>query len=88
MINCFQHSVSILGAIAGGILTGGIWYAVGLPEQYILDCPGFTHCGLLLFCNPGQQISWVDDNIRGRKLTAYPSSGIWYQFPAWRKPCR
>jgi hypothetical protein len=27
--------VSILGAAAGGIVTGGLWYAVGLPEQYI-----------------------------------------------------
>ena len=31
-----RWAVSILGAIAGGILTGGFWYAVGLPEQYIL----------------------------------------------------
>ncbi|MBC8379014.1 MAG: hypothetical protein H8E62_07565 [Planctomycetes bacterium] len=27
--------VSILGAAAGGILTGGIWYACGLPQMYI-----------------------------------------------------
>lgn len=27
--------VSVLGAAAGGILTGGLWYAAGLPEQYI-----------------------------------------------------
>jgi hypothetical protein len=30
-----RWAVSILGATAGGILTGGIWYACGLPEQYI-----------------------------------------------------
>ncbi|KPK41966.1 MAG: hypothetical protein AMJ65_08365, partial [Phycisphaerae bacterium SG8_4] len=30
-----RWAVSILGAAAGGILTGGIWYACGLPEQYI-----------------------------------------------------
>ena len=30
-----RWAVSILGAVAGGILTGGIWYACGLPEQYI-----------------------------------------------------
>lgn len=27
--------VSILGAIAGGIVTGGLWYAADLPQQYI-----------------------------------------------------
>ncbi len=32
----FMHwAVSILGATAGGIITGCIWYAVGLPQQYI-----------------------------------------------------
>lgn len=27
--------VSLLGAVAGAIVTGGIWYAVGLPSEYI-----------------------------------------------------
>jgi hypothetical protein len=32
----FMHwAVSILGAVAGGIITGCIWYAVGFPEQYL-----------------------------------------------------
>jgi len=30
-----KWSVCILGALAGGILTGGLWYAFGLPEMYI-----------------------------------------------------
>ena len=30
-----RWGVSILGAAAGGILAGGIWYAFKLPEQYI-----------------------------------------------------
>ncbi|MHC4703240.1 MAG: hypothetical protein ACYTFQ_21965 [Planctomycetota bacterium] len=30
-----RWAVSILGAAAGGILTSGIWYAVGLPERYM-----------------------------------------------------
>ena len=30
-----RWAVSILGAVAGGILTSGIWYACGLPEKYI-----------------------------------------------------
>jgi len=30
-----RWAVSILGAVAGGVLTAGIWYACGLTEQYI-----------------------------------------------------
>ena len=30
-----KWAVCILGAIAGGILTGGLWYAFELPEMYI-----------------------------------------------------
>jgi hypothetical protein len=30
-----RWAVSILGAIAGGILTSGIWYAFELPEKYM-----------------------------------------------------
>jgi len=34
-IPLMRWSVSILGAVAGGIITSGIWYACALPEQYI-----------------------------------------------------
>ncbi|HUT28895.1 MAG TPA: hypothetical protein VMX13_03800 [Sedimentisphaerales bacterium] len=30
-----RWAVSILGAIAGGLLTSGVWYAAGLTEKYI-----------------------------------------------------
>ncbi|MDH4239423.1 MAG: hypothetical protein OEW48_07660 [Phycisphaerae bacterium] len=30
-----RWGVSALGAVAGGILTGGIWYACALPDKYI-----------------------------------------------------
>ena len=30
-----RWAVCVLGAVAGGILTSGIWYACGLPERYI-----------------------------------------------------
>lgn len=30
-----RWAVSILGAVSGGILTSGVWYAVGLPERYM-----------------------------------------------------
>jgi hypothetical protein len=34
-IPLMHWAVSALGAVAGGILTSCIWYAVGLPSQYI-----------------------------------------------------
>jgi hypothetical protein len=30
-----RWGVSALGAVAGGILTGGVWYAFALPDKYI-----------------------------------------------------
>lgn len=30
-----KWGISVLGAIAGGVLTGAVWYAFGLPELYI-----------------------------------------------------
>jgi hypothetical protein len=34
-IPLMRWSICLLGAVAGGILTAGIWYACGLTEQYI-----------------------------------------------------
>ena len=34
-IPLMRWAVSVLGAVAGGIITSGIWYACELPEQYI-----------------------------------------------------
>jgi hypothetical protein len=34
-IPLMRWGVSILGAVAGGVLTSGAWLAIGLPEQYI-----------------------------------------------------
>ena len=34
-IPLMRYAVSILGAVAGGVLTAGIWYALHLPELYI-----------------------------------------------------
>ncbi len=34
-IPLMRWAVSILGAAAGGVLTAGLWYALGLTEQYI-----------------------------------------------------
>jgi len=35
-IPLMKWAVSLLGAIAGGILTGGLWYAFELPGKYII----------------------------------------------------
>jgi len=34
-IPLMKWAVSLLGAVAGGIITSGIWYACGLPDQYL-----------------------------------------------------
>jgi len=34
-VSLMRWGVSVLGAAAGGIITGGAWLASGLPEQYI-----------------------------------------------------
>ena len=34
-IPLMRWAVSFLGAVAGGIITSGVWFACGLPEQYI-----------------------------------------------------
>lgn len=34
-IPLMHWAVSALGAVAGGIITGCLWYAIGLPQQYI-----------------------------------------------------
>ena len=47
-----RWGISALGAVAGAILTGGIWYAVGLPEQYIL-------AGALVGVIAGGMISFI-----------------------------
>jgi hypothetical protein len=47
-----RWAVSLLGAVSGGILTGGIWYAVGLPERYML-------AGALIGIVAGGMISFI-----------------------------
>ncbi|MHC4074058.1 MAG: hypothetical protein ACYTGS_18835 [Planctomycetota bacterium] len=46
-----RWAVCVLGAVAGGILTSGIWYACGLPEQYIWagGLIGFVGGGMISF---------------------------------------
>jgi hypothetical protein len=34
-IPLMKWAVSLLGAVSGGIITGGLWFAFGLPQHYI-----------------------------------------------------
>jgi hypothetical protein len=47
-----RWAVSALGAVAGGILSGGLWYAFELPEKYIL-------AGALIGIVAGGMISFI-----------------------------
>ena len=51
-IPLMRWAVSLLGAIAGGIITSGLWYAFGLPERYIL-------AGALIGIIAGGMISFI-----------------------------
>ena len=47
-----QWGISLLGAIAGGVLATGLWYAVSLPERYVL-------AGSLIGIVAGGMISFI-----------------------------
>jgi hypothetical protein len=51
-IPLMRWAVSLLGAIAGGIITSGIWYALELPERYM---PAGTLIGIIA----GGMISFI-----------------------------
>lgn len=51
-IPLMKWCVSILGAAAGGAVTGGIWYALGLPLDYIL-------AGIIIGVVAGGLISFI-----------------------------
>ena len=82
-IPLMRWAVSILGAIAGGILTSGIWYASGLPEQYIW-------AGALIGMVAGGMISFIVfkvavilfSSLSGACLIVVGSLAILYMHPA------
>jgi len=78
-----RWAVSILGAIAGGILTSGIGYASGLPERYIW-------AGALIGMVAGGMISFIVfkvavilfSSLSGACLIVVGSLAILYMHPA------
>ena len=59
-----RWGVSILGAAAGGMLTGGAWYALRLPEQYIW-------AGALVGVIAGGMISFIIFKIAVMLFTSF-----------------
>ena len=64
-----RWAVSILGAAAGGILTSGLWYATGLPEQYIW-------AGGLVGIVAGGMISFIIFRIAVMLFSSLAGSGL------------
>jgi len=64
-----RFAVSILGAIAGGFITGSLWYACGLSEKYIL-------AGVLLGIIAGGMISFIVFRISVMLFTSLAGSGL------------
>ncbi len=63
-IPLMRWAVSLLGAIAGGIITSGLWYAFELPERYIL-------AGTLIGIIAGGMISFIVFKIAVMLFTSF-----------------
>lgn len=68
-IPLMRWGVSALGAVAGGILAGGIWYAFQLPEQYIW-------AGALIGVIAGGMISFIVFKIAVMLFTSFGGSAL------------
>ncbi|MBA7614814.1 hypothetical protein ES703_22087 [subsurface metagenome] len=64
-----RWAVSILGAVAGGILTSGIWYACGLTEKYIW-------AGALIGIVAGGMISFIIFKVAVILFSSLGGSGL------------
>jgi len=77
-----KWAVCLLGAVAGGIISSGIWYASGLPERYIL-------AGALIGMVAGGMISFIVfkvavilfSSLGGSCLIVVGSLAILYIYP-------
>jgi len=64
-----RWAISILGAVAGGILTSGIWYACGLTEKYIW-------AGALIGIVAGGMISFIIFKVAVILFSSLGGSGL------------
>ena len=82
-----RWAVSLLGAVAGGILTAGLWYAFELPGQYIL-------AGAAIGLIAGGMISFIVFKIAvmlftsfgGGVLTVIGLVALLYQYESMQEP--
>ena len=82
-----RWAVSLLGALAGGILTAGLWYAFELPGQYIL-------AGAAIGLIAGAMISFIVFKIAvmlftsfgGGVLTVAGLMALLYQYERMQQP--
>lgn len=63
-IPLMRWAVSLLGAISGGVITSGIWYAVGLPERYL-------PAGALIGIIAGGMISFIVFRVAVMLFTSF-----------------
>ena len=68
-IPLMRWAVSILGAVAGGILTSGIWYACGLTDKYIW-------AGALMGVIAGGMISFIIFKMAVMLFSSLGGSGL------------
>jgi len=68
-IPLMRWGVTLLGAAAGGVLTGGGWLAMGLPERYIW-------AGALVGVVAGAMISFIVFKIAVMLFTSLGGSGL------------
>jgi hypothetical protein len=68
-IPLMKWAVSVLGAVAGGIITSGIWYACGLPQQFIW-------AGAVIGIIAGGMISFIVFKIAVVLFTSLGGAGL------------
>ena len=68
-IPLMKYGVTLLGAAAGGILTGGAWLAAGLPERYIW-------AGALVGIIAGAMISFIVFKVAVMLFTSLGGSSL------------
>jgi len=81
-----RYAVSILGALAGGVLTSGIWYGFGLTENYIW-------AGALIGIIAGGMISFIVfkiavmlfSSLGGSALIVVGMLALLYNYPQTRE---
>lgn len=69
-IPLMRWAVSLLGAIAGGILTAAAWYAFGLPDNYLI------FAGALIGLIAGGMLSFIIFNAAVVLFTSLGGAGL------------